>query len=57
MEAAPALLALADDCNLPGLASAAADFCVTHHAQVHPPTARTYHHTYAVKSRQRACTQ
>jgi len=57
VEAAPALLALADDCNLPGLASAAADFCVTHHAQVHPPTARTYHHTYAVKSRQRACTQ
>ncbi len=35
VEAAPALLALADECNLPGLAAAAADFCVAHHAQVH----------------------
>ncbi len=31
VEAAPALLALADECNLGGLASIAADFCVAHH--------------------------
>ncbi len=34
MEAAPALLALADDNGLPALAAAAADFCVHAHAQV-----------------------
>ena len=34
VEAAPVLLALADDNGLPALSVAAADFCVHHYAQV-----------------------
>jgi hypothetical protein len=44
VEAAPALLALADDNGLATLAVAAADFCVHAHAQASSPASRTYQH-------------